>query len=120
MVDRYTKVVLTVIAVMLTGLLLRSLLEAQTAIAQPAACGAPGNPCAVSIVGGPVAGAWQGAPIVVFDSQADARAQARPPCGRSGDPCFAVVVGGPAGLGGWQGAPLVIFDSLRTFQRRTP
>lgn len=120
MVDRYTKIVLTVIAVMLTGLLARSLLEVPTAVAQPAACGAPANPCAVSIVGGPVAGAWQGAPIFVFDNQVEARAQARPPCGRAGDPCQAVIVGGPAGLQSWQGAPLVIFDSLRVMPRTTP
>lgn len=120
MVDRYTKIVLTVIAVMLTGLLVRSLAEVHTAVAQPVACGAPGNPCAVSIVGGPVAGAWQGAPIFVFDTQAEARAQARPPCGRAGDPCQAVVVGGPAGLAGWHGAPLVTLDSLRVVPRTTP
>lgn len=120
MVDRYTKLVLTVIAVMLTGLLVRSLLEVPPAIAQPPACGAPENPCAVSIVGGPAAGAWQGTPLFVFDSQAETRAQAQRPCGRAGDPCHAVVVGGPAGLEGWQGAPLLIFDSLRVFPRTTP
>lgn len=119
MVDRYTKIVLTVIAVMLTGLLIRPLLEAQTALAQPQACGAPTNPCAVSVVGGPIAGGWQGAPIAVFDGQADAWARARPPCGRVGDPCFAVVVGGPAGgLAGWQGAPLIILDTHRIVPRQ--
>jgi len=119
MVDRYTKIVLTVIAVMLTGSFVRSQLEPQTALAQPAACGAPENPCAVSIVGGPpAAGVWQGAPLLVFDGQVEARAQAQQPCGRAGDPCYAVVVGGPGA--GWQGAPLVILDSLRIVPRRTP
>jgi hypothetical protein len=120
MVDRYTKIVLTVIAVLLAGLLVRSLLEAQPAVAQLApACGTLDRPCAVSLVGGPVAGAWQGAPLVVYDGYAEARAAQTPPaCGRANDPCYGFISGGPGG--GWQGAPLVILDSHRIVPRRTP
>ena len=119
MVDRYTKIVLTVIAVLLAGLLVRSLLEVPPAAAQLGACGTLDRPCAVSLIGGPVAGAWQGAPLVVYDGQAQARAaQTPPPRGRPNDPCYGFIAGGPGG--GWQGAPLVILDSHRIVPRRTP
>ena len=49
MVDRYTKVVLTLIAAALIGLMSRPLLEVQTAGAQLVACGTPERPCHVSI-----------------------------------------------------------------------
>lgn len=121
MVDRYTRIVLTVIAVTLTGLFVRSLVEPRPAVAQGPVCGAPDNPCAVSIVGGPaVAGAWQGGPIYAFDAQADLRAREQPPCGRAGDPCYTVLVGGPPSLQGWQGAPLIVVESVRIVPRTTP
>ncbi len=72
MVDRYTKFVLTVIAVALVGLLARSSLvpgrvEAQ---ADVSTCGTLAAPCYVSLVGGPPnLGAWQGVPIVILDAQ---------------------------------------------------
>ncbi len=73
MVDRYTKVVLTVIALALVGLLARSSLvpghvEAQTP--DLVSCGTIAAPCYVSLVGGPPSlGAWQGGPIVILDAQ---------------------------------------------------
>ena len=73
MVDRYTKFVLTVIALALVGLLARSSLVPRGVEAQAPdvpLCGTVTAPCYVSVVGGPPSlGAWQGAPIIVLDSQ---------------------------------------------------
>jgi hypothetical protein len=120
MVDRYTKIVLTVIAVILIGLLVRPLFDAQTVNAQLAACGTPETPCHVNIMGGPPGGAWQGAPIFVFDAKAEARAQTQQTCGTPATPCYAMIVGGPGSLGSWQGTPLVVIDSQRIVPRRNP
>jgi hypothetical protein len=124
MVDRYTKVVLTVIAAALIGLMSRPLLEVPTVGAQLAACGLPERPCHVSIAGGPPAGTWQGAPMVVFDPQAEARAQAQAQvqqtCGAPANPCYAVIIGGPGGPAGWQGWPLLTMNSQQLVPRRNP
>lgn len=122
MVDRYTKIVLTLIAVALMGLLMRALLDVRAVNAQQsAACGTAETPCLVSIVGGPPTGAaWQGAPMSVFDAQADARAQAQQTCGSASTPCYALVVGGPGDVGGWRGVPLLVIDSQRIVPRRSP
>lgn len=71
MVDRYTKIVLTLIAVALMGLLMRALLDVRAVNAQQsAACGAAETPCLVTIVGGPGdVGGWRGVPLLVIDSQ---------------------------------------------------
>jgi hypothetical protein len=73
MIDRYTKVVLTVIALVLVGLLIRPSVAPRSVAAQQsiALCGStPSAPCYVSVVGGPAnLGAWQGGPVVILDSQ---------------------------------------------------
>lgn len=139
MVDRYTKTVLTVIAAALVGLLVRPLLETTPAGAQQQQqaprpqqeaqqptpqpqffCGTPDAPCFVSLVGGPPSGTWQGAPIAVYDAQADARAQAAAQrlCGGAGlPPCATMIIGGPDGLGAWRGVPLVVIDAQRIVPR---
>ena len=53
MVDRYTKFILTVIAVALVALLMRPLFEVNRVDAQVAGCGVSA-PCFVQVVGGPV------------------------------------------------------------------
>jgi hypothetical protein len=73
MVDRYTKLVLTVIALALIGLLARPSLAPRTVEAQQPygpACGTAAAPCHVLVVGGPNnLGAWRGGPVVFIDSQ---------------------------------------------------
>jgi hypothetical protein len=121
MVDRYTKMVLTVIALALTGLLGRSMLEVRAVNAQAPVCGAADTPCYVQIAGGPPGGAWLGAPLLVFDNQAEARAQAQQTCGTaSSPPCFSTIVGGPGSLGDWRGVPLVVIDAQRIVPRLGP
>jgi hypothetical protein len=74
----------------------------------------------VTILGGPP-GAWQGAPINVYDAPAEAREQARQMCGTPSSPCHSVIVGGPGSVGSWQGQPVIILDSQRIVPRgRTP
>lgn len=48
MIDRYTKVILTVIALALTALVLRPLFELPSATAQGSRCGDIQNPCFVT------------------------------------------------------------------------
>lgn len=66
MIDRYTKIVLTIIAMSLVGLFTKDLL--QPASAQISGCGSGGNPC-----------------YVQFDIMA------APPCGTSRNPCHVTV-----------------------------
>ncbi len=62
MVDRYTKCVLTIIALALSVLAARPLIAARPAIAQESC----GNPCRVIVVGGAVSwSSWQGDPLFV-------------------------------------------------------
>jgi hypothetical protein len=122
MTDRYTRILLTVIALLLAGFLWRPLLETRTVSAQAAACGTAQAPCYVNIVGGPPSGAWQGAPILAFDAQAESRAQAQATqtCGTATAPCYATIIGGPGSLESWQGVPLIVIDSQRIVPRRNP
>jgi hypothetical protein len=73
MIDRYTKLVLTVIALALIGLVARPAFAPRTVEAQQGygpACGTAAAPCHVYVVGGPASlAAWRGGPIVFIDSQ---------------------------------------------------
>lgn len=72
MIDRYTRCVLTVIALALLALLVRPSFAPRTVEAQPygPACGTPAAPCHVYVVGGPsTLGAWRGGPLMLIDSQ---------------------------------------------------
>jgi len=53
MVDRYTKCMLTVIALALVALLVRPLFEARQVVAQGTECGVS-RPCSVQVVGVPL------------------------------------------------------------------
>ena len=67
MIDRYTRIVLTVIALALVALVGQNLFGPERATAQGAPCGDAGRPCQVVVVGGP-GGAWAGLPLVILDS----------------------------------------------------
>lgn len=69
-IDRYTRAVLTVIALALVLLVARGLLEPASVTAQAPVCGDPARPCRVIVVGGPQAlGEWSGLPVLMLDSQ---------------------------------------------------
>ena len=68
MIDRYTRIVLTVIALALVALVGQNLLGPERATAQGAPCGDAGRPCQVLVVGGS-SGAWAGLPVMILDAQ---------------------------------------------------
>ena len=67
MIDRYTRIVLTVIALALVALVGQNLLGPERVTAQGAPCGDAGRPCQVFVVGGPPS-AWTGLPMMILES----------------------------------------------------
>jgi len=84
--DRYTKCVLTVIAVALVAQAAGSIARTPAVVAQSRDCGDRANPCMVKVV-------EERTPSVTVNDPHD--------CGNEARPCMVRIIGGPAGS--WKG-----------------